>query len=166
MTTGAAAALTISFNALLNDSDEAIVFAENLNKLYKVAGASQEEMHSSQLQLLQAMGSGVLRGEEFNAVFEAAPNIMQTEADYMGVPIGKLREMAADGKITADIVKNAMLGATSEINAQFDQMPMTWADVWTGVMNKLYFASQPVLELISLLAQNWSILEPIVIGLF
>ena len=146
-------------------NDEAILFAENLNKLYKIAGASQEEMHSSQLQLMQAMGSGVLRGEEFNAVFEAAPNIMQIVADYMDVPIGKLREMAANGQITADVVKNAMLGATNDINAQFEQMPMTWADVWTGVMNELYIASQPILEFINLLAQNWSILEPIVIGL-
>ena len=79
--------------------------------------------------------------------------------------IGKLRGMAADGQITADIVKNAMFAATDEINAQFESMPMTWGQVWTGVMNELYMASEPILQLISLLAQNWSILEPIVIGL-
>ena len=145
-------------------NDEAIVFTENLNKLYKVAGASQQEMHSSQLQLTQALGSGVLRGEEFNAVFEAAPNIMQTVADYMGVPIGKMREMAADGQITANIVKNAMLGATSDINNDFNSIPMTWSDVWTSVANRLYMASQPILSVISWLADKWSILEPIVLG--
>lgn len=149
----------------LFSNDESILFAENLNKLYKIAGASQQEMKSSQLQLLQAMGSGVLRGEEFNAVFEAAPNVMQAVADSMGEPIGKLRELAADGKISADIVKNALLNIPEETLNAFDNMPMTWADVWTGFTNKLYMASQPILQVISWIADKWSILEPIVLGL-
>lgn len=145
-------------------NDETILFAENLNKLFAIAGATQQETASASLQLTQALGSGVLRGEEFNAVFEAAPNIMQTVADYMDVPIGKLRQMAQDGEITADVVKFALLNATDEINAKFEQMPMTWAQVWQGVMNGLYYASQPVLQLISWMAQNWSILQPIIMG--
>ncbi len=159
------AKLSLNAGDAFGSNDETIKFAENLNKLYAIAGTEQASIASSSLQLTQALGSGVLRGEEFNAVFEAAPNIMQTVADYMDVPIGKLRGMAADGKITADIVKNAMLGATDEINAQFESMPMTWSQVWTGIMNRLYMASQPVLQLISFMAQNWSILEPIVLGL-
>lgn len=145
-------------------NQEAIVFAENLNKMFVIAGASQEEMNSASLQLTQALGSGVLRGEELNAVFEAAPNIIQTIADSLGVGIGEIRAMAAEGQITADVVKNALLGATGEINSRFESMPMTWGQVWTGVMNELYMASMPVLELINLLANNWSIIEPLVIG--
>lgn len=145
-------------------NQEAIVFAENLNKMFVIAGASQEEMNSASLQLTQALGSGVLRGEELNAVFEAAPNIIQTIADSLGVGIGEIRAMAAEGQITADVVKSALLGATGEINSQFESMPMTWGQVWTGVMNELYMASMPVLELINLLANNWSIIEPLVIG--
>lgn len=148
----------------LFSNNEAIVFAENLNKMYKIAGASQEEMRSSQLQLLQALGSGVLRGEEFNAVFEAAPNVMQAIADSMNVPISKLREMAKDGEITADIVKNAMLNIPEDTLKDFNNMPMTWAEVWTMTLNKLYMISQPLLSLINLLANNWSILEPIILG--
>lgn len=146
-------------------NNETIAFAENLSKLFVIAGASQQEMASASLQLTQALGSGVLRGEELNAVFESAPNVIQTIADYLDVPIGKIREMASEGKITADIVKNALLGATNDINSQFDSIPMTWSQVWTGVMNELYMATQPILELINLLAQNWSIIEPIVIAL-
>ncbi len=146
-------------------NNETIAFAENLSKLFVIAGASQQEMTSASLQLTQALGSGVLRGEELNAVFESAPNVIQTIADYLDVPIGKIREMASDGKITADIVKNALLGATNDINSQFDSIPMTWSQVWTSVMNELYVATQPILELINLLAQNWSIIEPIVIAL-
>lgn len=163
-TADAVAKLSLNAKSAFSSNDETIAFAENLNKLFAIAGTEQQSIASATLQLTQALGSGVLRGEEFNAVFEAAPNIMQTVADYMDVPIGKLRGMAAEGQITADVVKNALLGATDDINEQFDSMPMTWSQVWTGVMNELYVASQPILEFISLLAQNWSVLEPIVAG--
>lgn len=89
---------------------ETIQFAENLNKLFVISGASQQETASASLQLTQALGSGVLRGEELNAVFEAAPNVIQTIADYLDVPIGKIRSMASDGEITADIVKKPCWG--------------------------------------------------------
>ena len=164
-TADAVAKLSLNAKDAFSSNDETIQFAENLNKLFAIAGTEQAAISSATLQLTQALGSGVLRGEEFNAVFEAAPNIMQTVADYMNVPIGQLRSMAQEGQITADVVKNALLSSTNEINAQFESMPMTWNQVWTGVMNELYVASQPILELISLLAQNWSVLEPIVLGL-
>jgi len=125
---------------------ETIAFAENLNKMFVVAGASQQEMASASLQLTQALGSGVLRGEELNAVFEAAPNIIQTIADYLDVPIGQIRNMAAEGQITADIVKNAVLSATEEINQQFESMPMTFAQIWTMIKNEALMAFQPVLQ--------------------
>ena len=147
-----------------SSNDETIQFAENLSKMF-VAGASQQEMASASLQLTQALGSGVLRGEELNAVFESAPNVIQTIADYLGVPIGEIREMASEGQITADIVKQAMLGATEDINAQFESMPMTWAQVWTLTCNKLIAATQPLLSVISFLAQNWDFLQPIVLGI-
>jgi len=147
-----------------SSNDETIMFAENLSKMFVIAGASQQEMASASLQLTQALGSGVLRGEELNAVFESAPNVIQAIADYLDVPIGKIREMASNGEISASVVKNALLDATNDINQKFDSIPMTWGQVWTNVCNELYYASQPILEFISLLAENWSILEPIVTG--
>ncbi|GIP55963.1 tape measure protein [Paenibacillus vini] len=149
-------------------NDETIQFAENLNKQFVIAGASQAEMASASLQLTQALGSGVLRGEELNAVFEAAPNVIQTIADYMKVPIGAIREMASDGQITADIVKNAMLSATDEINKDFESMPMTFAQVWSLIQNILIDAFGPLLQVIGQGAQfiydNWSKIEPILVG--
>lgn len=145
-------------------NNETIQFAENLSKQFVIAGASQQEMASASLQLTQALGSGVLRGEELNAVFESAPNVIQTIAGYLDVPIGKIREMASDGEITADIVKKAMLGATDEINRQFESMPMTWGQVWTLFCNKVIQLTQPLLKLINLLAQHWDVLEPIILG--
>lgn len=127
-------------------SDEVLAFAENLNKQFKIAGASQQEIASASLQLTQALGSGVLRGEELNAVFEAAPNVIQTIADYLGKPIGEIRGLAADGLITADIVKNAMLSATDKINEQFESIPMTWSDAWNMMKNAGVYALDDVLD--------------------
>ena len=158
------AKLSLNAGDAFGSNDETILFAENLNKLFAIAGTEQASIASATLQLTQALGSGVLRGEEFNAVFEAAPNIMQTVADYMDVPIGKLRQLAQDGQITADVVKYALLNATDKIDTQFKGMDMTWAQVWNGVMNSLYHASIPILELINLFANNWSVLQPIVLG--
>ncbi|AZK48789.1 tape measure protein [Paenibacillus lentus] len=132
-----------------SSNNETIQFAENLNKQFVIAGASQQEMASASLQLTQALGSGVLRGEELNAVFEAAPNVIQTIADYLNVPIGKIRDMASDGEITASIVKNAMLSATDEINRQFESMPVTFSQTWTKIENQALMAFQPILERMS-----------------
>lgn len=145
-----------------SSNDETIQFAENLNKMFVIAGASQQEISSASLQLTQALGSGILRGEEFNAVFEAAPNVMQTIADSMGVPIGELRNLASEGQITADVVKNALLGATDDINSQFESMPMTWAQVWQGIVNAVIYASQPLLKMINAIANHWGTIEPVV----
>lgn len=120
-----------------SSSVEIVQFAENLNKQFKIAGASQQEISSASLQLTQAMGAGVLRGEELNAIFEAAPNIIQTIADYLGEDIGKIRDMASEGQITAEVVKNAMLKATDEIDAQFQEMPMTLAEAFTMGKNAI-----------------------------
>ena len=114
---------------------EIVQFAENLNKQFKIAGASQQEISSASLQLTQALGAGVLRGEELNAVFESALNIIQTIADYLGKDIGQIRDMAAAGELTAEVVKNAMLSATEQINRDFESIPKTYSDAWTIVKN-------------------------------
>ena len=137
-----------------NSGDELLQFGENLNKMFIIAGASQAEMSSASLQLTQALGSGVLRGEELNAVFESAPNIIRTIADYLHVPIGQIRNMASEGQITADIVKNAMLSATNSINEQFDKMPMTWAQSMNYMKNTALEKFQPVLNKINELVNN------------
>ena len=148
-----------------NSNDEILQFSENLTKMFVIAGASTAEMNSASLQLTQALGSGVLRGEELNAVFESAPNVIQAIAKYLNVPVGQIRDMASEGQITSEIVKNAMLSATDEINAQFENMPMTWGQIWTMTMNQLLKLSQPILNFISMLAQHWETLKPIAIGL-
>lgn len=145
-TADAVAKLRLRAGEIFKTSDEAIAFTETLNKMYAIAGASQSEMYSATLQLTQALGSGVLRGEEFRAVFEAAPNVMQAVADYMGLPIGKLREISNEGKISADIVKNAMFKAAEQVDKQFKQIPVTWSQMWRIVKNHTIKATEPILE--------------------
>ena len=148
------AKLSLNAGDAFSGNDETIQFAENLNKQFVIAGASQEEINSATLQLTQALGSGVLRGEELNAVFEAAPNIIQSIADYMGEPIGNIREMASDGEITAEIVKNAMLSATDSINQRFDQMPVTFGQRMIDIKNIAVKVFQPLLQKINELANS------------
>ena len=116
-------------------SEEIIAFMEQVNKQFRIAGTEAAGIDAAMLQLTQAMGSGVLRGEEFNSIMEQAPNIIQSIADYMDVPKGKLKDMAAEGKITADIVKAAMFAAAKETDAKFASMPMTYSDAWTMMKN-------------------------------
>lgn len=153
-TADAVAKLGLRTGNLFKSNDETIAFTETLNKMFVVAGTSQQEMASAMLQLTQALGSGVLRGEEFNAVFEAAPNVMQAVADSIGVPIGSLKKLASEGKISAKIVKNAILGATEKVNKQFESMPYTWAQVWTIIKNYTIKATRPILQAISDLTHN------------
>jgi tape measure domain-containing protein len=148
---------------------ELIQFTELINKQFTIAGTSAAGIDAAMLQLTQAMSSGVLRGEELNSVFEQAPTIIQTIADYLGVPIGQIRSMAAEGQITSTIVKNAMLASADEINAKFEQMPMTFAQVWTIAKNIALEAFGPVIQAIGQGAQwiyeNWSTIAPIFWGL-
>ena len=134
--------------------DEVIAFANLIQKQMTIAGASTQEASNAMLQLSQALGSGVLRGDELNSIFEQAPNLIQNIADYLDVPIGKIREMAADGQLTADTVKAAIFSSADDINAKFEAMPMTWGQVWTSFQNSALMAFQPVLDKVNELANN------------
>ena len=137
-----------------SSSQEVVAFANLIQKQMTIAGASTQEASNAMLQLSQALGSGVLRGDELNSIFEQAPNLIQSIADYLDVPIGKIREMAQDGQLTADIVKAAIFASADDINAKFEQMPMTWGQVWTSFQNSALIAFQPVLNKINELANN------------
>lgn len=128
------------------DTEQVVAFSELVQKQMTIAGASTQESQNAMLQLSQALGSGVLRGDELNSIFEQAPNLIQGIADYLDVPIGKIREMASDGKLTADIVKNSVFAAADDINAKFDEMPMTWGQMWQSMKNQAAVALQPLLE--------------------
>lgn len=127
---------------------EVVAFAEQINKQMVLSGASNTAKDAAMLQLTQAMSSGVLRGEELNSILEQTPTIAKTIEEYMGVTTGEMREMASEGAITAEVVKNAMFAAADETNAKFEQMPMTWGQVWTSAQNIALETFQPLLDVV------------------
>ena len=137
-----------------SSTDEVVKFASIVQKQMTIAGASTDEAANAELQLSQALGSGVLRGDELNSIFEQAPNLIQSIADYMNVPIGQIRSMASEGKLSSDVVKQAILASADEVDAKFNQMPMTWAQVGQSIKNTAEMAFQPVLDKVNQLANS------------
>lgn len=137
-----------------SSSEEVVAFADLIQKQMTIAGTSTQEAANAELQLSQALGSGVLRGDELNSIFEQAPNLIQNIADYLDVPIGKIREMAADGELSADVVKAAIFSAADDINSKFNEMPMTWGQMWQSMQNTALIAFQPVLQRLNDLANS------------
>lgn len=152
----AAAVAKLGTNArdAFTNMDEVIAFSELVNKSFVIGGAGAQEQSAAMLQLTQAMASGVLRGEELNSVFEQAPGIIQSIADYLDVSIGEIRAMAAEGQLTADVVKNAMFEAAGDIERTFSNMPKTWGQIWTGMKNKALSIFAPILTKINELANS------------
>lgn len=137
-----------------SSNDEAIAFVEQLNKQFKISGASIQESSAAMYQLTQAMAAGKLQGDEFRSIMENAPLLAQSIANEMGLSVGQLKEMSSQGLITADIIKNALLGSAEETNEKFSEIPMTFAEVGQSIQNQLIQAFQPVLEQISTIPQS------------
>lgn len=154
---------TLAPNAF-TDTGEIVAFTEQLQKQMALSGTSTQGAQAAMLQLTQGLASGVLRGEELNSILEQTPMIAQTIAEYMGVTTGEMRELASEGAVTAEVVKNAMLDAAEETNAAFEQMPMTWSQVWTQFQNIALRALNPILTGVNWLANNIEIIGPVVLG--
>ena len=128
------AKLKMLTNGLFNDN-EAVKFTSTLDKAFKVSGTSAEEAKSAMFQLNQAMTSGKLQGDEFRSVMENAPILAQKIAESMGVSMGELKKLGSEGKITSDVIKNAVLGSANDIESKYKQMPLTFGKVWQQAQN-------------------------------
>lgn len=153
------AKLSSNAGEVFDSTAEIVDFAELVSKQFAIAGASTEDTNSAFSQLTQALSAGVISGEDLNSIFADAPNMIQTMADYLNVPIDTLEEMAAGGQLTADIVKSAMLSSTDDINNKFNSMPMTWEQVGNSIKNQGLMAIQPILDKFSEIANNPSFQE-------
>ena len=137
-----------------SSNDEAIAFVEQLNKQFKISGASVQEASAAMYQLTQSMAAGKLQGDEFHSIMENAPLLAQSIANEMGLTVGQLKEMSSQGLITSDIIKEALFNSAEETNAKFAEIPMTFAEVGQSIQNELIQAFQPVLEQISSIPQS------------
>lgn len=140
--------------AFNHNNDEIIAFMEQVNKQFVIGGASAQEISATMTQLTQAMGAGALRGDELNSVLEQAPGIARAIESYMGVAEGSIKQYAEQGAITAEVVKNALFAAADETNKKFEEMPMTWAQIWTSMQNKALSIFSPILQKLNELANS------------
>lgn len=132
-----------------DSNNELIAFTELVQKSFKVGGAEGPDQQGAMRQLTQAMASGRLQGDELVSIMEGAPMIYDAIAKYMGLSKGELKDMSSEGVITADIIKNAMFLAAEDINAKFETLPYTFADVWNRIKNGALMAFIPVIEKIN-----------------
>ena len=164
-TASAIASMGANAGAAFTSNDELIAFMEQVNKQFVIGGASAQGQAAAMLQLTQAMAAGALRGEELNSILENAPGIARAIEQYMGIAEGSIKSYAEKGAVSATVVKNALLSIADETNAKFNGMAMTWGQVWTQLGNIALKVTQPLLTAINWLANNLSVIGPILLGL-
>lgn len=141
-------------NAFGGNMDQVIAFMEQVNKQFVIGGATAQEQSNAMIQLTQAMAAGALRGEELNSILDGAPGIARAIEKYMGIGEGSIKSVAQEGKVTADVVKNAMFAMADETNAKFDSMPKTWAQIWASMKNQALSMFAPILTKINQIANS------------
>lgn len=141
-------------NAFNGDMDQVIAFMEQVNKQFVIGGATAQEQSNAMIQLTQAMAAGALRGEELNSILDGAPGIARAIEKYMGIAEGSIKTVAQEGKVTAEVVKNAMFAMADETNAKFNSMPKTWAQIWAGMKNQALSMFAPILTKINQIANS------------
>ena len=164
-TASAIASMGANAGAAFTSNDELIAFMEQVNRQFTIGGASAQGQAAAMLQLTQAMAAGALRGEELNSILENAPGIARAIEQYMGIAEGSIKSYAEKGAVSATVVKNALLSIADETNAKFNSMAMTWGQVWTQMGNIALKVTRPLLTAINWLANNLSVIGPILLGL-
>ena len=132
-----------------SSNQELIAFTEQVNKQFKIGGASAQEQSNAMVQFTQAMAAGVLRGQDLNSILAAAPGIARTIEESMGWASGSIKQYAEDGKVTAQVVKNALLDMADQTNQKFESIPMTLSDAMTQAQNI-------VQHKVKQMAQSWN----------
>lgn len=162
-TADAVAKMGMQAGESFNSNMELIAFVELLNKSFVTAGTSAQGIDSVMLQLTQSMAAGKLQGEELNAVLDNAQPIVANIKKYLeeveDIDATNIKELASEGVITADVIKNAMFYAADDINHKFEQMPVTWEQLWVGFVDDVKLAFEPLTDELAELAASENIQE-------
>lgn len=148
------AKMGLNAGAAFNSNDELIAFMDQVNKMFAIGGASSVEQSNAMIQLSQALAAGALRGEELNSILDGAPGIARNIEKYMNWEEGSIKKYAEDGKVTAQVVKNAMLSLAEETNEKFNSMPTTISRTFTKIKTLAVKSFSPVLQSINELFNN------------
>lgn len=125
----------LTMSGAFDSTQDVSSITESINKAIRIGGGTDEMNKSAMLQLSQALGSGVLQGDELRSLSENAPYMMKVLADGLGVARGELKQMGADGELTTDVVIQAFENQRDVINSTFENIPRTWGDVTTKLGN-------------------------------
>lgn len=168
-TASAIAKMGLNAGNAFESNQELIAFMEQVNKQFVIGGATAQEQSNAMVQLSQAMAAGALRGEELNSILDAAPGIARTIEKNMGWAEGSIKQYAAKGAVSAQVVKNSLLNMAEETNTKFNSIPMTFSQVLTTAQTTLLQTFWPIIQMIgkgaSFINENWSTIEPVFYGL-
>lgn len=150
----AVASLSVNARDAFPDPRKTVQFMEGMQKLFVIGGASKENQRFAMLQLQQSLASGRLQGDEFRSITENAPILQDMIAKTMKVSRGELKQLSAQGEITADIIKRAIFENMDEINDKFESMPKRWSDHFTDFKNVVLKSFAPIADRINRLANS------------
>ncbi|HFC8533021.1 TPA: tape measure protein [Neisseria lactamica] len=172
------ASLYVSTSRALKDygytQQEILKFTEATNNAMTIGGVGAQQQSAALMQLSQALGSGVLQGDEFKSIAEAAPILLDTIAEYMGKSRAEIKKLGSEGQLTADVIFKAISGASEKFGEQAAKMPMTmgqaltvFSNNWQSMVSKLMNdsgAMSGIAAIIKLIADNLNLVVPIVAG--
>ena len=170
--------LYVSTSRALKDygytQQEILKFTEATNNAMTIGNVGAQQQAAALMQLSQALGSGVLQGDEFNSIAEAAPILLDTIAEYMGKSRAEIKKLGSEGQLTADVIFKAISGASEKFGEQAAKMPMTmgqaltmFSNNWQSMVSKLLNdsgAMSGIAAIIKLIADNLTLVVPIVAG--
>ena len=170
--------LYVSTSRALKDygytQQEILKFTETTNNAMTIGGVGAQQQAAALMQLSQALGSGVLQGDEFKSISEAAPILLDTIAEYMGKSRAEIKKLGSEGQLTADVIFKAISGASEKFGEQAAKMPMTmgqaltvFSNNWQSMVSKLLNdsgAMSGIAAIIKLIADNLNLVVPIVAG--
>lgn len=172
------ASLYVSTSRALKDygytQQEILTFTEATNNAMTIGGVQAEQQAAALMQLSQALGSGVLQGDEFKSIAEAAPILLDTIAEYMGKSRAEIKKLGSEGELTADVIFKAISGASEKFSEQAAKMPMTmgqaltvFSNNWQSMISKMLNdsgAMSSIASIIKMIADNLNLVVPIVAG--
>ena len=170
--------LYVSTSRALKDygytQQEILTFTEATNNAMTIGGVQAEQQAAALLQLSQALGSGVLQGDEFKSIAEAAPILLDTIAEYMGKSRAEIKKLGSEGELTADVIFKAISGASEKFSEQAAKMPMTmgqaltvFSNNWQSMISKMLNdsgAMSGIASIIKMIADNLNLVVPIMAG--
>lgn len=170
--------LYVSTSRALKDygytQQEILKFTEATNNAMTIGGVGARQQAAALFQLSQALGSGVLQGDEFKSISETAPILLDTIAEYMGKSRDEIKKLGSEGKLTADVIFKAISGASEKFGEQAAKMPVTmgqaltvFSNNWQSMVSKLLNDSgtmSGIAAVIKLIADNLNLVVPIVAG--